>query len=61
MIDPRKHNYYQKLMKLLEEGKVPRGCISGVDVYHDNWCRIYHGGYCNCEPEIERRPPAEWN
>jgi len=44
VIDPRKHNYYKKLMKLVAQGKLPRKGIGLVDVYHDDWCRIYQGG-----------------
>jgi hypothetical protein len=61
MTDPYEHNYYKKLMNLVEAGKLPRGCITEVDICHDDWCRIYSGGYCNCDPEIKLRPPAEWN
>jgi hypothetical protein len=61
MMDPRKHNYYEKLVKLFEEGKVPRGRITDVDICHDDWCRIYQGGYCNCEPEIKPWPQPEEN
>jgi hypothetical protein len=59
MLDPRKHNYYRKLLKLYEQGKVPRGRLADVDIYHDDWCRIYRGGYCNCDPEIKLRRSAE--
>ena len=61
MIDPRKHNYYEKLMNLVQEGKVPRGRITEVDICHDDWCRIYQGGYCNCDPEIKPWPQPEVN
>jgi hypothetical protein len=61
MIDPRKHNYYKKLMELLEQGKLPPGRVTDVDICHDDWCRIYRGGYCDCDPEIKLRPPPEQN
>jgi len=61
MTDPRKHNYYKKLMKLVAQGQVPRGRLADVDIYHDSWCRIYGGGYCNCDPEVKLRPPPEQN
>jgi hypothetical protein len=61
MYDPRKHNYYRKLMKLVENGTIPPDRLTEADVYHDDWCRIYRGGYCNCEPEIRVRPPVEAN
>ena len=58
---PRKHNYYQKLIQLYEEGKAPPGRITDMDVYHDDWCHIYRSAYCNCDPEVKLRPPAEWS
>jgi hypothetical protein len=61
MVDPRKHNYWPKLVELVEQGKVPPGSVNEVDICHDDWCRIYRGGYCNCEPEIRLRPPPEVN
>jgi hypothetical protein len=61
MLDPRKHNYYRKVMKLYEQAKVPPGRVTEVDIYHDGWCRIYRGGYCDCDPEVELRPPPEQN
>ena len=61
MYDPRKHNYYDKVMKLFREGKVPRGRLTEVDIYHDAWCGINRGGYCNCDPELKLRPPPEQN
>jgi hypothetical protein len=61
MYDPRKHNFYKKLMKLVAEGKVSPGRINEVDICHDDWCRIYRGGYCNCDPEIRLRPAPDQN
>lgn len=55
MFDPRRHNYYRKLLQLFAEGKLPRVGVEEVDIYHDDWCRIYRGGYCNCDPEVRRR------
>jgi hypothetical protein len=61
MHDPRKHNYYEKLMKLVAQGEVPPGRVSEVDIYHDDWWLIYRGGYCNCDPEVRLRPQPERN
>src|SRR5205807_2970919 len=59
MFDPRKHNYYRKLIELFEQGKLPCSRLSEVDVYHDDWCRIHQGGYSNCHLEFAVRtdPP----
>jgi hypothetical protein len=40
---------------------LPRGRLTEVDIYHDDWCGIYHGGYCNCDPELKLRPSPEEN
>jgi hypothetical protein len=58
MFDPRKHNYFEKLIKLVEEGKVIPG-LSEVAVYHDDWCAVYRGGYCDCDPEVKIWPPQQ--
>ena len=26
--------------------------VTHVVVFHDEWCRIYDGGGCNCSPDI---------
>ena len=61
MFDPRKHNYYRKVMELVERGEVQLcpGQVREVDIYHDDWCGIYRGDYCDCDPEIEVRPAME--
>jgi hypothetical protein len=57
MLDPLKHNYMKKLMELYRQGKVPQaGQPMMTDVCHDDWCAIYRGRYCNCDPEIRFYP-----
>jgi hypothetical protein len=46
-------------MKLWQQGLVERGRLSEVDIYHDDWCRVYQGGYCNCNPEVKLRAKPE--
>lgn len=29
-----------------------------VDVAHDDWCMIWNGGACNCEPIVTQRGRA---
>jgi hypothetical protein len=48
-------------MKLIAEGNLLLVHLSVIDVYHDEWCRINRGGYCNCDPDIKLRPPPERN
>jgi hypothetical protein len=53
MNDPMKHNYMKKFMQLQQQGKLPKVGLAQVDVYHDHWCAINRGGYCNCHPEFK--------
>lgn len=48
------HNYLKKLQRLQLEGKVPiePGKSYDTKVAHDDWCNVYRGGECNCDPEI---------
>jgi hypothetical protein len=59
MYDPRKHNYFAKLMQYVEIHGIVPGQIREIDVCHDDWCRIYRGGYCNCDPEIRLHTPPQ--
>jgi hypothetical protein len=55
MFDPRKHDYFKKLLELYHQGKIRAPDLIEVDVYHDDWCGVYRGQYCNCDPDIELR------
>jgi enamine deaminase RidA (YjgF/YER057c/UK114 family) len=48
------HNYEKKIQKLIAEGKYPSepGKLYSTAVKHDDWCRVYLAGECNCDPEI---------
>lgn len=52
-----KHNYGKKVLDLWRMGKCPAGDLTHVDIFHDGWCAIYHGGYCNCAPIVQVRAP----
>ena len=42
------------LRQVLEHAKDVRpGEVVHVEVRHDNWCGIYEGRACDCEPEVE--------
>ena len=58
-MDPTKHNYYKKLMKLYEQGRIPTASLTEVDIFHDDWCGVYSGEYCNCDPDIKLRTQRE--
>ena len=62
-MDPMQHNYMKKLMDMQARGELPPGGLSDVDVAHDDWCGVYTGSYCNCDPDITLRkrssPPPQ--
>ena len=52
------HNYERIIKKMIAEGKIPASVgVSHIYVMHDDWCEIYNGGYCNCNPEVTFNPP----
>jgi len=48
-------NYEKKLRAMLDRGELtPRpGVATHINVAHDDWCAIYAGGRCNCDPDIQ--------
>lgn len=44
-----RHNYAEVIARL--QGLHP-GVVYQAHVYHDEWCAVFSGGYCNCEPEV---------
>jgi hypothetical protein len=45
----------KKLERLIREGKFPDVGLEMIEVYHDDWCAIYRGRFCNCYPDIRIR------
>ena len=42
--------------------ELERGTVKHAEVKHDDWCAIFQGGACDCEPTItlhDEWPPAE--
>jgi hypothetical protein len=56
MPKPSEHNYMKKLRQLIQQGQLPEVGLERVDIYHDDWCAIHSGRYCNCDPHIDLRP-----
>ena len=47
-------NYIPKLMDLRPH--IPRDTDSDIYFYHDDWCALYRGLACNCDPDVAIRP-----
>ena len=48
------HNHRAKINRLCAAGKIPvvPGSVNSIAVVHDDWCAIFAGGFCNCDPDI---------
>jgi hypothetical protein len=47
-------NYIKKLRYLVKIGTIPLNVETHmIDVEHDNWCAIFKGKPCNCDPTIK--------
>lgn len=57
---PEFHNYEQKLKSLWKDGTIPfAGAVSDVLIAHDDWCGLYSGKRCDCDPIIIDRETKE--
>jgi len=48
-----RHNYSARLLELAAEGVLEEGKGYITEIRHDDWCAIWGGGICNCDPDIE--------
>jgi hypothetical protein len=47
------HNYLRKLRFMWRTGAVPRSAgLHQVSVSHDDWCGVFQGKRCHCDPDI---------
>jgi hypothetical protein len=51
------HNYKAELEKLLVGDQEP-GLVHAL-IFHDDWCDVYSGGFCNCKSEIVLVPDSD--
>lgn len=50
--DKKVDAYIPKLIAAFEAGAIPPGSVGEALILHDDWCAIYEGGRCDCNPEI---------
>ena len=49
----KRHNYAKKIEAMIEAGEIPLDVgLSKIDVYHDDDCAVFSGGFCDCDPDI---------
>jgi hypothetical protein len=46
------HNYGAALERFLADNPPTPGRLMRVETLHDDWCGIFKGGPCNCEPTV---------
>lgn len=51
-MDLTQPNYVKEMARLFDAGIIKRGDFLNVLVAHDDWCAIYDGKPCDCEPDI---------
>lgn len=52
------HNYLKKVLEM-NIGSGPDQ-VTHVKVFHDDWCNIRLGGFCNCDPDIQVDRPEPY-
>lgn len=65
---PKLPGYLKQILEMQARGELAgaSGETSHITVSHDDWCMVWNGGACNCEPAIcpglpepgSERPPA---
>jgi hypothetical protein len=55
------HNHEKVVVNALDKGtlKPEPGKVTLLQVLHDDWCNIFTGGKCNCNPEIRLECPQK--
>jgi hypothetical protein len=43
-------NYMEQNLKIVDEIQAPG--LRHVQVLHDDWCKIFRGAACNCDPKV---------
>lgn len=49
------HEFAKRISLAVAKGVADKGSVFWADVGHDDWCGIYDGEECNCDPEITIR------
>lgn len=53
-----RHNYAKKIQEMMDQRAIPSFVgLGSLNIYHDDWCAIHRGGFCNCDPDIEVKEP----
>ena len=50
--------YLRKIIATAQQRQLSPG-LHIVQVRHDDWCALWQGGECNCDPEISMAAPGK--
>jgi hypothetical protein len=53
---PAEHNYIRKLILMRQAGMLAAAGACELYVHHDDWCGVFSGGRCDCDPIIDTHP-----
>ena len=45
-------NYMKVIAEAFRDGMFKTGEVAEITIQHDDWCAIFKGGKCNCDPDI---------
>lgn len=48
----RTGNWLKRVEALHGAGAIRPGSATYASIAHDEWCDVWHNGFCNCDPEI---------
>ena len=53
--------YIKEMLRQIATGEMDyhRGQVNHIPIYHDDWCEIFNGGECNCNPDVGT-PRRSW-
>lgn len=51
---PEHDQRMEHLVDQLLKAGLSAGTVVHVAVYHDDWCAIFRGGRCNCQPATSK-------
>ncbi len=46
------HEYLKRFAIAEQKGLIDKGCITHINVDHDDWCGIHRNCECNCDPDV---------
>ena len=49
-------NYIKKVIEESKKIDFTKPAVHHMDIFHDDWCAIFQGKPCNCNPDVKLLP-----